>query len=174
MKFIHLTPALLAAMTIIAMGGALFRADARADRAAPAPLALQDSGEKTLLNVDQSGLALQGYDPVAYFTQSKAVKGDAKITSSFRGATYRFASQEHKALFDADPAKYEPAFGGYCGFGVSRGYLVEIDPEAFVIQDGRLILQYSKGVLRDWKKDPAGYLAKALRNWPELLKKNGK
>jgi YHS domain-containing protein len=129
---------------------------------------------KSLLNLDKHSLAIQGYDPVAFFTDSKPVKGKAEFKSTWSGATYYFASAEHKADFDKDPAKYEPAFGGYCAYGVSRNKLVEIDPEAFQIMDGRLILQKSKGVRDDFNKDPQANLAKAKMNWPGLVNKSGK
>jgi len=129
---------------------------------------------KTPLNLDKNSLAIQGYDAVAFFTDNKPVKGDQKFSSSFKGATYIFSSKEHKELFDKEPAKYEPAFGGYCAYGVSRNKLVEIDPEAFQIVDGRLILQYSKGIRNDFNKDTQGNLAKANANWPGLIEKKGK
>jgi hypothetical protein len=77
-------------------------------------------------------------------------------------------------LFKDDPAKYEPAFGGYCAFGVSRNKLVEIDVDAFQIVDGRLLLQYNKGIRDDFSKDAKGNLAKASANWPLLVEKRGK
>jgi YHS domain-containing protein len=129
---------------------------------------------KTLLNLDKSALAIQGYDAVAFFTDNKPVKGDQKFSSSFKGATYLFSSKEHKERFDKESSKYEPAFGGYCAYGVSRNKLVEIDPEAFQIVDGRLILQYSKGIRNDFNKDTQGNLAKANANWPGLIEKKGK
>lgn len=123
-----------------------------------------------LRNLDKQGLALQGYDPVAFFSGGKPVKGAPAFTSSVDGATYRFASAENKASFDKSPAKYEPQFGGYCAYGVSKGKLVEIDVEAFQIVDGRLLLQYSKGVREKFNKDTAGSLKKADANWPTLNK----
>jgi YHS domain-containing protein len=129
---------------------------------------------KSLLNLDKAGVAIQGYDPVAFFTDNKPVKGDAKFPVRHEGATYLFASQEHCDAFKADPAKYEPAFGGYCAYGVSRGKLVEIDVDAFQIVDGRLLLQYSKGVRNDFNKDANGNLAKADANWSGLVEKKGK
>jgi len=128
---------------------------------------------KTLLNLDKSGVAIQGYDPVAFFTDNKPVKGDPAIVIKRDGAIYFFASKEHKAQFAKDPAKYEPVFGGYCAYGVSRNKLVEIDVEAFQIVDGRLLLQYSKGVRDDFNKDSKGNLAKAEKNWPGLVEKKG-
>jgi YHS domain-containing protein len=132
------------------------------------------AGTKTLLNVDKNGLALQGYDPVAFFIENKPLKGKPEFKSAYHGATYLFVSAENKVRFEKEPAKYEPAFGGFCAFGVSHNKLVEIDPEAFQIVDGRLLLQYSKGVQNDFNKDMQGNLAKAKANWPVLVEKKGK
>jgi YHS domain-containing protein len=129
---------------------------------------------KTLANLDDSGVAIQGYDPVAFFTDSKPVKGDPKLLLKQDGAIYFFASKEHRELFKAEPAKYEPEFGGYCAYGVSRNKLVEIDVNAFQVVDGKLLLQYSKGVRDDFNKDAKGNLAKANANWPGLVAKKGK
>jgi YHS domain-containing protein len=129
---------------------------------------------RTLLNLDKGGLAIQGYDPVAFFTEGKPVKGKPEFPARHNGALYYFASKEHRDLFKADPAKYEPSFGGYCAYGVSRNKLVEIDVEAFQIVNNRLLLQYSKGVREDFNKDTKGNLAKADGNWPGLVEKKGK
>ena len=135
------------------------------------PLLAQD---KTLLNLDKNGLGIQGYDPVAFFTDSKPVKGKPEFQFRHNGSLYYFASKEHRDLFKADPTKYEPAFGGFCAYGVSRNKLVEIDVEAFQIVDGRLLLQYSKGVRSDFNKDTNCNLEKADGNWPVLVEKKGK
>jgi YHS domain-containing protein len=129
---------------------------------------------RTLLNVDKTGVAIQGYDPVAFFTDHKPLKGRAEFASKHEGANYLFSSKEHKELFDKEPLKYEPVFGGYCAYGVSRNKLVEIDVDAFQIVDGHLILQYSKSVRNDFNKDTQGNLAKAQQNWPGLVEKKGK
>jgi YHS domain-containing protein len=129
---------------------------------------------KTLLNLDKSGVAIQGYDPVAFFTNHQPVKGNPAVASKRDGAIYFFATKEHRELFDNDPAKYEPAFGGYCAYGVSRNRLVEIDVNAFQIVDGHLLLQYSKGVRNDFNKDTRGNLTKAEGNWPGLVAKKGR
>lgn len=135
------------------------------------PLAAQT---KTLLNLDKSGVAIQGYDPVAFFTDGKPVKGKPEFPARHNGALFYFASKAHRDLFKADSAKYEPAFGGYCAYGVSRNKLVEINVDAFQIVDGRLLLQYSKGVRDDFNQDTKGNLSKADGNWPALLEKKGK
>jgi len=129
---------------------------------------------QALLNIDKSGLAIKGHDPVAYFVLGAATKGDPQITAIFGGATYRFASAENKAVFDNDPAKYAPQFGGFCAWAVSQGYTASIDPNAFQIVDGRLLLQYSFGVRKDFSKDTQGNLKKADANWPSLVQKKGK
>jgi len=129
---------------------------------------------KTLLNLDKSGVALQGYDPVALVTDAKPVKGDAKYPARHNGAVYFFTSKEHLDAFKTNPAKYEPAFGGYCAYGVSRNKLVEVDIAASQVVDGKLLLQYSKGVRDDFNKDVKGNLAKADANWPALVAKQGK
>ena len=129
---------------------------------------------RSLQNLDKNNVAVQGYDPVAFFTENKAIKGKPEFKSVYEGATYLFASGENKKRFEKEPNKYRPAFGGYCAFGVSRNKLVEIDPEAFQIVDGRLLLQYSKGVRNDFNKDVQSNLVKANENWPALVEKKGK
>ena len=129
---------------------------------------------RSLLNLNNNGLAIQGYDPVAFFTDGKPVKGRPGFAIQHNGALYYFASKEHRDLFRADPAKYEPSFGGFCAYGVSRNKLVPIDVDAFQIVNGRLLLQYSKGVRDDFNKDTKTNLAKADNNWPGLVESKGK
>jgi YHS domain-containing protein len=129
---------------------------------------------KTLINVDKSGLAVQGYDVVAYFTDGKPVKGAPQFTSSHGGGTYQFASAEHKAAFDKDPMKYAPQFGGFCAWAVSKNSTAKIEPDAFQVVNGRLLLQYDKSIRSKFNKDTTGNLAKADANWPGLVAKKGK
>jgi YHS domain-containing protein len=143
----------------------------------PAIMALaliSTASAKTLVNVDRSGVAIKGYDPVAYFTDKKAVKGNAQLQSNVGGVIYYFASAENKAAFDADAAKYQPQFGGFCAWAVSRGYTAPIDPNAFQIVNGRLLLQYSLKVRTDFSLDTEGNLKKADANWPSIVEKKGK
>lgn len=123
------------------------------------------------LNLDKDGVAIQGYDPVAFFTENKPVKGKPSISSKSGGATYHFASEENKKAFDAEPTKYIPQFGGYCAYGVSKGDLVKIEVDAFQVVNGRLLLQYDKKVREKFNKDQAGFLKKADANWPTVSKK---
>ena len=129
---------------------------------------------KTLLNLDKTGVAIQGYDPVAFFTDGKPVKGKTEFVVKLDGAIYQFASKQHRDAFKADPTKYEPVFGGYCAYGVSRNKLIEIDVDAFQIVEGKLLLQYRKGVREDFNQDTQGNLAKAKSNWPGLVDRKGK
>ena len=128
---------------------------------------------KILVNVDRKGLALQGNDPVTFFTQNRPVKGLAQFESKYNGARYLFASAENKALFDANPAKYEPQFGGFCAYGVAQGHTAPIKIEAWQIVNGRLLMQYDLGVKKDFNKDQQGNLQKADKNWPGIVNKEG-
>jgi len=129
---------------------------------------------KDLLNLDRSGVAIQGYDPVAFFTDNRPVKGNPQFQSEYRGAKYYFVSAEHKALFDKEPAKYEPQFGGYCAYGASKGHTAPVKIEAWQIVNGRLLMQYDLGVKDDFNKDQQNNLRKADQNWPGLVEKYGK
>lgn len=129
---------------------------------------------KDLLNLDGSGVAIQGYDPVAFFTDNRPVKGNPEFQSEYRNAKYYFVSAEHKATFDKEPAKYEPQFGGYCAYGASRGHKAPVKIEAWQIVNGRLLMQYDLGVKDDFNKDQQNNLKKADQNWPGLVEKYGK
>jgi len=136
-------------------------------------LAGQTSDHRFLVLKNKDGVANLGYDVVAYFTDNKPAKGDPKFQSEYEGAKYYFISAEHKALFDANPAKYAPAYGGYCGYAASIDRLSPISPEWFQIIDGRLILQHNGKATEKFNADPKGNLAKADLNWPGLVARNG-
>jgi YHS domain-containing protein len=131
--------------------------------------ALAGRASAQAVNVDRAGVALEGYDVVAYHTEQRAVRGVAAHAATHEGATYRFATREHRDRFVADPGRWLPRYGGYCAYGVSRGYKVGVDPEAFSIVDGALYLNYSKSVRKTWLTDVAGYVARAEANWPGLV-----
>ncbi|WP_243611545.1 YHS domain-containing (seleno)protein [Shimia aestuarii] len=120
------------------------------------------------LNTSTTGLALQGYDPVAYFLDSAAEKGSYKITSVHNGATYRFANKEHKEAFDANPDAYLPQYGGYCAFGTAMGFKFDGDPTQWKIVDGELFLNLSSEIHEKWQGDQANFITKADDNWPEI------
>lgn len=128
-----------------------------------------------LVNAEkQSNLALQGYDPVAFFTDAKPMKGSSSFTTTYHGYAYRFASEEHRMEFQNNPEKYLPAFGGFCAFGVSKGKLVPVEIDTWEIVDGRLILQNSQAVKKKFSEDKESNLRKADANWPQLADGGGK
>lgn len=129
---------------------------------------------KTLLNLDKQGIAIQGYDPVAFFTQNRPVKGRSEFESKYNGARYLFASAEDKSTFDANPAKYEPQFGGFCAYAASQNHTAPVKIEAFQIVNGRLLMQYDLDVRNKFNKDTQGNLQKADKNWPGIVQKEGK
>ena len=117
---------------------------------------------------DEDGLAIRGTDPVAYFTHGKPVKGSAEFGASHKGGTWRFASAENRDMFTADPETFAPQYGGFCAYAAAQNAKATINPKAWTIVDGKLYLNYSKGVRRRWRKDIPGYIAKADANWPTL------
>jgi YHS domain-containing protein len=118
------------------------------------------------------GIALHGFDPVAYFTQNKAVKGEAEITAQYKDVSYEFASKEDQATFQANPAKYVPQYGGFCAFAVSKGVKADIDPHAFAINDGKLYVNYSDKALEAYQEDVKGNTENANHNWPDVAKQS--
>ncbi|MDP6952090.1 MAG: YHS domain-containing (seleno)protein [Alphaproteobacteria bacterium] len=120
------------------------------------------------VNTTFLGNAVEGYDVVAYHLDGKPVEGSGDFEHEWEGATWRFASAEHRDLFAADPAKYAPAYGGYCAYGVSLGHKPNIDPEAWRIVDGTLYLNLNPGIQARWEKDIPGFIAKANDIWPTI------
>ena len=118
------------------------------------------------------GLGIKGYDPVAYFMDKKAVKGNKDYNASYQGITYYFSSPVHRAEFLKNPAQYEPQYGGWCAYAMGHdGSKVEVDPETFKIIDGRLFLFYNRffnNTLKSWNKDEARLHSQADNNWQKL------
>lgn len=124
------------------------------------------------VNATTTGLALRGYDPVAYFTTGAPTAGDFQITASHNGATYRFASEENKALFVADPEAYAPAYGGYCAFGTAMGFKFDGDPHLWRIVDNKLYLNLAPGIQERWEADRANLIVSADDKWAEIADKS--
>lgn len=116
-----------------------------------------------------TGLAINGIDPVAYFTQSVAVPGLTDHVLMWRGATWAFSSAETMDAFEMNPDAYAPQFGGYCAFALAHGSLSPSIPEAWTIYAGRLYLNYSLPVRDEWQADIPGFLALADAQWPAIL-----
>ncbi|MEE8625805.1 MAG: YHS domain-containing (seleno)protein [Acidiferrobacterales bacterium] len=113
--------------------------------------------------------AIRGHDPVAYFTERKPTKGSNQYTFEWKGEKFKFASAENLALFEANPEKYAPQYGGYCAYALSEGYTASTVPEAWTIVDDKLYLNYSLGVRKRWRRDIASRIAAADKNWPGVL-----
>ena len=122
------------------------------------------------VNQSSDGVAIEGYDPVAYFTDSKPVMGSSEYTYQWHGAVWRFASAQHRDAFAKSPESYAPQYGGYCAYGVSQGHTASVDPAAWKIINGKLYLNYNREVQGLLLKDPAAEIEKADRNWPKLHK----
>lgn len=131
----------------------------------------QELGKKNL-NIDDSGLAIRGYDPVAYFTAQKAVEGKKEISLNYEGITYRFTNSQNRDLFKASPAKYQPQYGGWCAYAMgANGEKVDIDPATFELLDGKLYLFYNKffnNTKKSWDKDEKNLKSKADANWEKI------
>jgi YHS domain-containing protein len=130
------------------------------------------SADSSINNGYFGGVATEGYDTVAYFTDGKATKGSEEYAHDWLGATWLFASAEHRDLFAAKPANYAPQYGGHCALGTAFGEsTANIDPDAWSIVDGKLYLQYSQDGREQWEQDRANRIAAADQRWPEVAAK---
>lgn len=136
-------------------------------------LAQHEETRKKQYNLESSGLAIQGYDPVAYFTLNKALEGKKDFSTSYNGVIYRFASKQNKDEFARNPARYEPQYGGWCAYAMGKkGEKVEIDPETFKIVNGKLYLFYNKffnNTLKSWNQDETRLKTQADHNWMKFV-----
>ena len=122
------------------------------------------------VNVDPSGVAIHGFDSVAYFVDRTPRLGSEDYTARWHGAVWRFASLENRNAFAADPEHYAPRYGGFCAWAVSRGQRADVDPRsAWSIVDDRLYLNYSARIRKRWERDARVAIEEADRRWPELL-----
>jgi YHS domain-containing protein len=112
--------------------------------------------------------AIRGYDPVAYFTEGKSVKGNDNLTYHWKDANWYFSSTQNLNSFTKNPEKYAPQYGGYCAYGMSEGHKAPTDPDAWTIVDGKLYLNYSKDVRTKWRESEKERIDKADKNWPQL------
>lgn len=112
--------------------------------------------------------AVHGYDVVAYFVDGRPVEGDARFAFVWREANWRFASAEHRDAFAKEPERYAPQYGGYCAFGMSRGYKAPTEPDAWTVIDGKLYLNYNREVQKKWAENRSDFITKADANWPRV------
>jgi hypothetical protein len=117
-----------------------------------------------------SGLALDGYDTLAFFTLGRPVRGDARFETVWQGARWRFSTQDHLNCFLAEPARFAPQYGGYCAWAVgAQNALAPGDARYWRVVDGKLYVNYDAGVQRQWVRDIPGFILAADRNWPAIL-----
>ncbi len=121
-------------------------------------------------NEEGGGVAIKGYDPVAYVNQQRPVKGDESWQSTYKGSKFLFANAANRDAFAAQPERYAPQFGGYCAYGTASGYKVDTKPEAFAVVDGKLYLNYNTRVLEIWNEDRKAKISEAEANWPKVSK----
>lgn len=134
-------------------------------------LSLSASAPKPAVNTQSGNLALRGYDAVAYFTEGQAIRGVPQFDTTWNGATWRFASAEHRDRFVSAPDTFAPQFGGYCAWAIAHGYTADGDPEVWKIVDGRLYLNYSRRVQRKWEANIPEFIRQGHANWPAVLTK---
>lgn len=116
-----------------------------------------------------SRVAVGGYDPVAYFTDGRPVRGSTEHRITHQGYEYRFASAEHLATFRANPSRYQPQYGGYCAWAVANGYTAAGNPQNWRIVDGKLYLNYNDEIQTRWERDIPGFIRSGDANWPSVL-----
>ncbi len=129
-------------------------------------------GANELIATDSSGVAIKGYDTVAYFTEGRAVKGKKEFEFVWQNARWWFSSAAHRGLFATNPERYAPKFGGHCAMGMALNKMVAADPEAWTIVDGKLYMKFDKAARNQWRKDIPANIEKAEKIWAELNKKN--
>jgi YHS domain-containing protein len=139
--------------------------------AANMALAGTETNVSSGLTAKGPGLAVHGYDVVAYFTDGQPTRGRAKYSIVYEDATYRFANEEHLEAFEDNPEKYLPQYGGYCAYGVAVGAKFDGDPHLWRIVDGKLYLNLNEEVQATWQKRISRYIKKGDRNWPRIAGK---
>ena len=131
-------------------------------------LVLYSCQEKKPEVYSTSSIAINGFDPVAYFAENKPIKGDAAFTYEWKGANWLFSSKANRDLFVGNPGKYEPQYGGYCAYGCSKGKKATTDPQAWSIVEGKLYLNNSPAVQEKWLKEQKARIELADKYWPEI------
>ncbi len=117
----------------------------------------------------ENGIAINGYDPVAYFTAGEPTEGSTDHSTEWNGSKWLFSNAENKTSFEATPEKFAPQYGGYCAYAVSKGYTASTQPDAWTIHEGKLYLNYNKAVRLLWSQDIPGHISSADGNWPDVL-----
>lgn len=130
-----------------------------------------DEQSASIVNVDSQGVALKGYDPVSYFSTSGPVAGKSTFSATYGGATYWFANAANRETFKKHPARYEPAYGGFCAMGVALEKKLDVDPQLWRVVDGKLYLNVHKEAQARWLEDPKGNIEQANKVWARIKDK---
>lgn len=117
---------------------------------------------------ERNGVAIDGFDPVAYFTEKKPTKGNQSFSSQYKESTFHFSNAANRDMFAANPEKFAPQYDGFCAYGVSQGAKVKIEGDLWAVVDGKLYLNYDEGVQATWVKDIPGYIKTADKKWPDV------
>lgn len=133
-----------------------------------------DETSHSVNNVDATGVGLHGYDPVAYFTVGRPTVGSEKFRATYEGVRYRFSSAENRDAFTKEPAKYVPAYGGFCAMGASLGKKFDGDPNYWKIVNGKLYVNINADADKRWKEDVPANISKGDQNWPAIKDKTPK
>ncbi len=120
----------------------------------------------------KEGLAIRGYDPVAYFRQNEAIKGSESFSWDWQGVRWLFMNESNRTAFKTNPEKYSPQFGGFCAYGASEGHLSPTDPNAWTIVGDKLYLNFSPKVKTLWLPDTTSRIPQAVNYWKTLPSKN--
>jgi len=134
-------------------------------------LVLASAAYSASVNTNRNGVAINGYDAVAYFTRNAAIKGSSSFSTRHKGAKYYFSSDANRAAFKSNPSKYAPQYGGFCAYAVSKGSTASVEVDKFTIVRGKLYLNYNGTVLSIWRQDKAGNISKANKNWPGISRR---
>jgi hypothetical protein len=127
-------------------------------------------GDGKLVATDPAGVAIKGYDSVAYFTEGKAIKGKPEFAFAWHDAQWLFANVQHRELFAANPERYAPQFGGFCSYGLSKGTVVSADPEQWTIVEGKLYMKFNRSARDQWRQDKAAKIKNAEAEWATYQK----
>jgi YHS domain-containing protein len=137
--------------------------------AACAAVLFSSSAMADQVNTNSENVAIEGYDPVAYFTEARPVQGVPDFQSNWQDATWQFASAEHKSMFEENPEKYTPRFGGFCAGAMAvKGHKSEIDPQYWIIVDGNLFLGGEQRAIDLFDEDASAKINQADKNWKAL------
>ncbi|HEY9889841.1 MAG TPA: YHS domain-containing (seleno)protein [Candidatus Obscuribacterales bacterium] len=175
MRALFIWPLVLAAVAITGCGQNTATEDSSPTAAPSTPIEAAQEAAATVEAATtpavyvKDDVAIAGADPVAYFTDAAYVPGSADFAHEWGGATWYFASAANRDAFASNPEQYAPQYGGFCAWAVSQGYTAKIDPEAWKIVEGKLYLNYDKGIQAKWEKDIPGHITKADANWPAVL-----